>query len=299
MKHDSVRGTALAFGAYSLWGILPLYWKTLQTLDPSLVLAHRIIWALASVFLVIMASKGFKEIRELFSSPRRLLIQTLGALLIAGNWWLYIWSVGSGHVIEGAMGYYINPLISVVLGILFLKEKLTPLQILAFGLAAAGVLYMTLSLGRPPWVALGLALSFGLYGLIKKKSQLSSFGSLQIETLLSLPLATLLFFQAGAQSPQSLELSFTSPELLGLLILSGPLTIIPLWLFGSAAKLIPLSRIGFIQYLSPTLNLILGILVFHENFSTSQAWAFLGIWSGIAVYTFDSIRSRKRPPLRL
>lgn len=298
MKHESSKGTLLALGAYTLWGILPLYWKTLASIDPSLVLAHRIVWALVAVAVVLFVSRGFKEIKSIFANPRRLALQAIAAMLIAGNWWLYIWAVNNGHVIDSAMGYYINPLVSVILGIIFLKERLRLPQVFAFSLAAAGVLYMAIDLGRPPWVALGLALSFGFYGLIKKKSQLSSFGSLQIETLMSLPLAGFLFAQAWANNPDSLGASMANPSLTILVLLSGPITIIPLWLFGSAAKLIPLSRIGFIQYLSPSLNLLIGVVVFHETFSNTQVIAFTAIWTALLIYSVHSFRSQRRLPVK-
>jgi chloramphenicol-sensitive protein RarD len=212
------------------------------------------------------------------------------SLLISFNWWLYIWAIDAGQVVETALGYYINPLISVVLGLVFLKEKLTRAQTVAFVLAAAGVVVMALGVGRVPFIALGLALSFGFYGLMKKQAPVGALASLQIETLFSLPLALVLLWISGSGG----VFGSANPPWwqVTLLIVAGPVTALPLWLFGSGARLIPLARIGFLQYISPTINLGLGLFVFHESFGPWQAGAFACIWSALALYTFDLIRRR-------
>lgn len=286
----TVRGTWLTAASYVLWGSLPLYWKALQGVPPEIVLAHRIVWALVFTTTLVLFLKLGKEVTSVFTDRTKTVRMVGAALLISFNWWLYIWAITTGHVIETALGYYINPLVSVLLGIFFLKEKLSRAQALAFSLAATGVIIMALGVGRIPYIALGLALSFGFYGLLKKQAPVSALASLQIETLFSLPLALVLLGLAGA--PGVFGTAHPDTGLIVLLIVAGPVTAIPLWLFGAGARLIPLSRIGFLQYISPTINLILGLLVFHEHFGLWQAGAFFCIWGALALYTVDTLRRR-------
>ncbi|HTH14236.1 MAG TPA: EamA family transporter RarD [Spirochaetia bacterium] len=288
---DSRRGTTLAALSYALWGLLPLYWKALEAVGPGAVLAHRILWALVFTTVLVLALRIVPEVRSLFTSGKKILFMVGASLLISANWGLYIWAIDAGHLVESALGYYINPLVSVLLGILFLKEKLTRIQTLAFVLAAAGVAVMALGIGRIPFVALGLALTFGFYGLMKKQAPVSALASLQVETLFSLPLAVVLLVPApgffGVAQPTWTEVI--------LLVLAGPVTALPLWLFGTGARLIPLTRIGFLQYISPTINLALGLFVFHESFGTWQGLAFGCIWTALVLFTWDSLRRRATP----
>jgi len=290
MSSPLVRGTWYAAASYVLWGSLPLYWKALGAVSPEIVLAHRIVWALVVVSTLVLFLKLGTEVRSLFTDPWKTLRMVGAALLISFNWWLYIWSINAGHVVETALGYYINPLVSVLLGIFFLKEKLTKGQMFAFGLATVGVVVMALGVGRIPYIALGLALSFGFYGLLKKQAPVGALASLQVETLFSLPLAVGLFLFAG--SPGFFGSVDPPWWQVALLIFAGPVTALPLWLFGAGARLIPLARIGFLQYISPTINLGLGLFVFHESFDLWQAGAFLCIWTALALYTIDSLRRR-------
>lgn len=288
---SETRGTWFAAASYVLWGTLPLYWKALQSVRPEFVLAHRIVWALVFTTTLVLFLKLGAEVRSLFTDRRKTIRMVGAALLISFNWWLYIWAINAGHVVETALGYYINPLISVLLGVLFLKERLSQAQKVAFALALAGVVVMAFGVARVPYIALGLALSFGFYGLLKKQAPVSALSSLQVETLFSLPLALgLLAFG----STNGVFGSDPSPWTVALLVLAGPVTAIPLWLFGAGARLIPLARLGFLQYISPTINLLLGLFVFHESFGVWQASAFVCIWAALALYTYDTIRKHGR-----
>lgn len=291
MATPQTRGTVLATASYALWGLLPLYWKALSGVPASLVLAHRIVWALIFTGTLVTAFRLGAEVRSIFGDRKKLVRMIGAAALISVNWWLYIWAIDAGFVVESALGYYINPLVSVVLGVVFLREKLTRGQALAFGLAAAGVLVLSLGVGHFPFVSIGLALSFGFYGLLKKQATVSALVSLQLETLLSLPLAVALIIL----SPQGL---WGSPEptvfTVVLLVVAGPVTALPLWLFGAGARLIPMARLGFLQYLSPTITLALGIWVFHESFDSWRALAFGAIWLALLIFTLDSWRRHSR-----
>jgi len=288
MSSPLVRGTWYTAASYILWGSLPLYWKALGGVSAEVVLAHRILWALVVVTAMVLFLKLGSEVRSVFSDARKTIRMVGAAMLISFNWWLYIWAINTGHVVETALGYYINPLVSVLLGIFFLKERLSRAQIMAFGLAALGVVVMALGVGRVPYIALGLALSFGFYGLLKKQAPVSALSSLQLETLFSLPLALILLVPAagffGSADPSWIQIM--------LLILAGPVTALPLWLFGTGARLIPMARIGFLQYISPTINLGLGLWIFHESFGPWQAGAFACIWAALVIYSVDSFRRR-------
>jgi len=289
---DPAKGTWLAALSYVLWGLLPLYWKALGSVPADLVLAHRILWALVFTTTLVLFLRLGSEVKSLFTDPRKTIRMVGAALLISFNWWLYIWAIGAGHVVETALGYYINPLVVVLLGLFFLKEKLTRFQTAAFVLATVGVLVMALGLGRVPFIALGLALSFGFYGLLKKQAPVSALASLQVETLFSLPLALGLLVWAGA--PGVFGSAQPPLPIVVLLVLAGPVTAIPLWLFGAGARLIPLGRIGFLQYISPSINLVLGLFVFHETFGPWQAGAFACIWAALVLYSIDSWRAGRR-----
>ena len=288
MASPLARGTWLAGISYALWGSLPLYWKALDAVPSRVVLAHRIVWALVFTTTLVLFLRLSGEVRSVFASKRKTVRMLVAAMLISFNWWLYIWAIDEGHVVETALGYYINPLVSVLLGILFFKEKLSRAQAVAFALGTVGVLVMAVGVGRVPYIALGLALSFGFYGLMKKQAPVGALAGLQVETLLSLPLAAVLLFFTGA--PGVFGTADPSWQQILLLVVAGPVTALPLWLFGAGARLIPLARLGFLQYISPTINLALGLFVFHESFGPWQAVAFACIWSALAVYTFDSVR---------
>jgi len=283
----------MAAASYVLWGSLPLYWKALGAVAPQIILAHRIVWALVFTTTLVLFLRLGAEVKTVFADRRKTVRMIFAALLISFNWWLYIWAIDAGHVVETALGYYINPLVSVLLGMFFFKEKLSRAQTIAFVLATVGVVVMALGVGRVPFIALGLALSFGFYGLLKKQAPVGALASLQIETLFSLPLAAVLLFFTGAPGFFG-TVDPPWPQIV-LLVVAGPVTALPLWLFGAGARLIPLARIGFLQYISPTINLGLGLFVFHESFGVWQACAFACIWTALVLYTVDSIRRRSVP----
>ncbi|MEI8092674.1 MAG: EamA family transporter RarD [Spirochaetales bacterium] len=282
-------GLLQGFFAYVLWGLLPLYWKALSAFSAEVILAHRILWALVLTAGLVLALRQEKESLSVFKSPRKLVAMVGAAALISVNWWLYIWAVGHGFLVESALGYFINPLVSVVLGIVFLREKLSGWQTAAFALAAAGVLVMGWGIGHVPWIALGLAFSFGFYGLLKKQAPVPSLVSLQLETLFSSPLVLIFLLPAagfwGNAQPEAWQIA--------LLVIAGPVTVLPLWLFGSAARKITLAQIGFLQYVSPTLNLVIGVFVFQEHFDANKAVAFALIWCALVLFSVGEWRKRK------
>jgi chloramphenicol-sensitive protein RarD len=292
MPSNRLPGPVAALGAYLLWGIFPAYWKLLQAIPAPAILAYRIIFALSAVIMVLVAIRRLGELRALFGHPRTLLLMALAAVLICANWGLYIWAVNAGMIVECALGYYINPLVSVALGVVFFRERLTPWQLAALGLGVLGVVVMAAEYARLPWVALSLALSFGLYGLIKKLVGINALVSLGLETLFSLPVAAacLAFTGWGAADPSAIGAGGWL-----LVALAGPVTALPLVLFGHAAGRIPLSMLGFIQYVSPTINLSLAVFVFHEPFSPVQLLSFACIWAALAVFSAGQLRTGRAP----
>lgn len=285
-------GIASAAGAYVLWGILPVYWKLVHDVPSEQVLAHRIVWSFVFMVFVLLATRklgGFwGELCEIFSQPKKLIGITMASALISLNWFTYIWAVNNEHMIEASLGYYINPLVSVLLGIVVLKEKLSFWQIISFLLATLGVLNITLHFGAFPWIAITLAVSFGLYGLLKKTVNLGAMSGLTIETLMISPFA-LLFISYTQQNGHG-AFSLSSPLTTGLLIGSGVITAIPLILFASGAKRIPLSMMGFLQYIAPTLTLIFGVFLYQEHFTKLHLTSFVFIWTALIVFSLAKTR---------
>jgi chloramphenicol-sensitive protein RarD len=276
------KGIGYAIGAYLLWGILPVYWKLLDHVPAFELLLHRITWSFLLLIVIVLASKRWRTFREAISSPRVIGIYLIAALFLGGNWLLYIWAVNADFIVETSLGYFINPLVYVLLGVVFLGERLRPIQWVSIGLAAGGVLYLTVSYGALPWIALTLAFSFGLYGLIKKTAPLDSLHSLTLETgILLLPaLGTLIYFQVDQQAA-FLNTSLTSDLLM---FGTGLVSATPLLLFAMAARRIPLSMIGLLQYIAPTMQLILGVLVYHEPFTQVRQIGFSLVWVALAIY---------------
>jgi chloramphenicol-sensitive protein RarD len=290
MKHNEnlKRGLASAIGAYSLWGILPIYWKLVFKVPAQEILAHRIFWSLlfmlAVVFVMNRKKQLYEEISQLICAPTKLLALLMGAIFITLNWFIYIWAVNDNRVIETSLGYYINPLFNVLLGILFLKERLPFWQIISVILAASGVFYMTMHFGSVPWVAISLAVSFGLYGLCKKVAALSPITSITLETLIIAPFAFLYLLYLDYHNIGSfVSLSPTSVFLAG----SGIVTAIPLLLFANGANQLSLTMLGFIQYLSPTIALLLGIFLYHEPFTEVHYISFGFIWAALLVFSLS------------
>jgi chloramphenicol-sensitive protein RarD len=285
-------GLLYALACYSAWGIFPLYWKMLSSVPSDQILAHRVIWSVAFLLVILLATRNHTFIKYLKDKKTLGLLFVTG-ILIGGNWFVYIYAVNHDHIVEASLGYYINPLVNVLLGVVFLHERLKKAQIVAVVLALAGVSWLTFHLGRVPWISLYLAVSFAVYGLIRKKANLESLPGLLIETLLLSPLA---LYYLWFVHQQGTGMFLHQPIYLDLLlILGGPVTAIPLFWFGKAATRIPLTTAGFIQYLSPTLQLLIGLLVFHEPFSPVYVISFGLVWAGLILYTLSIIRDyRKR-----
>lgn len=284
-------GLVYAILSYGTWGVFPLYWKLLHHVPPQQILAHRIVWSL--LFLLIMlAWRRDKVFLNYLSSPRTLGILILTGALIGGNWFTYIYAVNNSHIVDASLGYYINPMVNVLLGMVFLKERLSRIQTIAVAFAFAGVAYLTFHYGKLPVISLVLAFSFGLYGLLRKKANLQSMPGLMVESLLLAPVALWYLWHMNSLGTGSFgHYSFLSDMLL---MLGGPVTAIPLFWFGIAATRIPLSTLGFIQYLSPTIQLLIGVFVFREAFDTAYLVSFGLVWTVLGIYTYSVIKGMKR-----
>ncbi len=286
-------GVAYALGAYIVWGLFPLYFKLLDRIPATQILVNRMVWSATLVFLLLLLRRRWSWLRLLRERPALLGRFAASALLLSCNWLTYIWSVNHGHVVDASLGYYINPLVNVALGTVLLHERLRRAQWVAVGIAAVGVAWMTLGVGHVPWPALALAASFAGYSLMRKIAPLGSLEGLAMETVLQLPLALAYLAwvshtgdNAFAQGAWSLKL---------LLMASGPVTAVPLLLFAAGARRIPLSLLGVLQYLTPTLLLLLGVLLYHEPFSAPKAVGFSLVWSGIALFLLEGLlRMRQR-----
>jgi chloramphenicol-sensitive protein RarD len=284
----SGRGVFFAALAYFLWGILPLYWKLLAVIQPFHILAFRILFSLLLVGCLLLIQKKITWL-ALFGDRKKGLLLLLTAFTISFNWGLFIWAVNNGHTVESSLGYYINPLVSIVLGLCFLGEKLLPLQWAAFALAAAGVLILTVFSGTLPLISLGLALSFGFYGLLKKNAPLSALESLGAETLAAAPLGLLLLFINFNGEPHIdrqavFYVAELPPHSWILLACCGAVTAFPLYCFAKGARLLPLSTIGFIQFIAPTLQFVVGVFIFGEYFPPENYFAFGCIWLAALLY---------------
>ena len=286
------RGVLAGIGAYLMWGFFPIYFKSLQSVPALEIMFHRVVWSFLFLILVVLVRKEWLRLKREISRPRVVLLYTLAACLLAANWLVYIYGVNAGQVVETSLGYFINPLMSVALGVVFLRERLRPTQWLPIALAAAGVVYLTLELGKLPWIALALALTFGLYGLMKKVAPLGALHGLTLETgLLLLP--GLLYLLALEQSGQS-AFAHAGAGVTLLLGLAGVITSVPLLLFATAARSIPLYMVGILQYIAPTCQFLLGVFLYHEPFTQTQLIGFSLIWVALAIYTFEGLLVRRR-----
>ena len=284
MQASSRRGVFFSLLAFTSWGCLPLFWRLLSAASPLDILAHRILWSLPfALGLTVLLRKP--RVREIFSSSGRFLSVLLSGSLIGVNWGVYIWAVNSGMNIEASLGYYMNPLFSIGLGCIFLGERPTKLQWVAIACAALGIGIRLTGYGRFPLVAIVLMTSFGFYGLVKKRAGLDALTALAGETLVLSPLA-LGFILFGAWHGSGAMLS-GNPSLVTLLVLAGPVTTLPLWWFALGAQSIPLSSVGFFQFISPTLQLLLGVYVFGEAFGSENAISFGLIWTGLLIYALS------------
>ncbi|SDJ25020.1 chloramphenicol-sensitive protein RarD [Pseudomonas delhiensis] len=279
------RGYALGLTAYVIWGLFPVYFKLLERIPALEIITHRAIWSalFGAALLLVWKHPGWW--RELRDNPRRLAVLGASGVLIASNWLVYVWAVNNGHMLEASLGYYINPLINVLLGLVVLRERLRPLQWVAVGLAALGVAQQVWQLGSLPWVSLVLALTFGFYGLIRKQAPVDALPGLVVETWMLLPLA-LVWLLLFADGPSAHLDFWSSPQALWLAA-AGPVTLVPLVCFNAAARHLPYATLGFLQYIAPTLVLLQAVLLFGEHLDSTRLVAFGCIWLALVVYSVD------------
>ena len=283
-------GVACSVGAYALWGVFPIYFKAIATVPALEVLAHRIVWSVVLVAGLLSLQRGWPRLVRVFADRRLLLTLTASALVISLNWGVFIWAVADGRILECSLGYYINPLVSVVLGVAVLRERLRRLQWLAVAIAAIGVAIEVVSFGTLPWVALTLALSFAFYGLIRKTAPVDPVSGLFIETLLLSPAALIFLAMLAAQGEgaflgQGLRIDV-------LLLLAGPITALPLLLFVAGAQRIRLTTVGLLQYIAPTGHFLLAVFVYHEPFTPVHLATFSCIWLALAIYSLSILHGR-------
>jgi chloramphenicol-sensitive protein RarD len=278
-------GMLYAALAFLAWGLFPLYFKALRSIPAQEILAHRMVWSLAFLAAVLLWRRQWTWLAAVARQPRVLAGFAASALLLSTNWGIYIWSVNHDRVVDASLGYFINPLVNVVLGYLLLKERMRPVQWTAVALATAGVAWLTWEAGHPPWISLALGLTFGFYGLLRKTAALGALEGLSLETILLFPFAAgyLLWLSQAGQN----GFAAAAPLPQALLALSGPVTAIPLLAFAAAARRLPLSLLGLMQYVVPTMQLLLGVWLYHEPFGTGRLIGFALIWGGLALYSLE------------
>lgn len=278
-------GIIYAALSYFIWGLIPIYWKFVQHVSAGEILAHRVLWSFVfMIILLLLINKwrGFLSfVKEIAYQPKKLAALLTASILVSINWGIFIWAVNSGHILQTSLGYYINPLVSVLLGVVVLKEKLSGAQILSFTLAGIGVLILTLHYGEVPWVALSLAVSFGLYGLAKKMIKVDAEIGLTLETMMVTPLAIIfMIYLLFTSKPLFFESASTSLLLMG----GGIATALPLLFFAKGAQKVPLSMMGILQYIAPTMTLLIGVFMYHEPFTKIHLLSFIFIWSALLIY---------------
>jgi chloramphenicol-sensitive protein RarD len=286
-------GVVYAALAYVAWGLFPLYFREVAQVPAFEIVLHRTVWSLVFVLIVLAVMRHFAWLKPLLRQPRRLAAFGLSALLLSCNWLTYVWAVNHGHVIDASLGYFINPLVSVLLGFVVLKERPRPLQWGAVALAAAGVLWLAWQGRQLPWIALVLALSFGFYGLMRKTASLGALEGLALETMLLAPIAVPLLGWSVWQGDSALQ--HASSATIGWLLFAGPLTAVPLLLFAAGARRIPLTTLGLLQYVSPSLQFATGLWLFHEPFQPAKLVGFVLIWAALVVYSAEGLWDRWAP----
>lgn len=287
-------GILYALAAFSIWGLLPLYLKAVQRVAPLEVLAHRVFWAALFMIGVSAAKRSFRFLAAVRADRKIFLTFAASALVLSINWFVYIWSVNAGRVVDASLGYFINPLFSVLLGVVVLGERLRRAQWVSVALALTGVLWLTVLAGQLPWIGLTLAASFGTYGLLRKTAALGALEGLTLETLLLLPLSAAYLVWRGAHEQSGFLQA--SPGLRALLVLAGPLTAVPLLLFSAGARKIPLSLVGILQYVGPTLQLLLGVFLYREAFGPGKMAGYAFIWAALALYSAEGLLVSRRNP---
>ncbi|PHS86549.1 chloramphenical resistance permease RarD [Aeromonas dhakensis] len=291
-QHVQRQGVIYALCAYTLWGLAPIYFKTIAAVPAAEILTHRMIWSCALLLVLTLLGRQWHKVQAVLRQPKVLLTLAFTSITVGGNWLLFIWAINNGHMLDASLGYYINPLFNVLLGMLFLSEKLRRLQWWAVGLAAIGVAIQIIAFGSLPWIALVLASSFAIYGLIRKKLALDALTGLLIETLIMLPPAAI-YLWGIADSPTS-HLTQNNWHLNLLLIAAGAVTTAPLLCFTAAATRLKLSTLGFFQYIGPSLMFILAVTLYGEALALDKMITFAFIWSALVLFSLDGLRSGKR-----
>lgn len=283
-------GLLYAGAAFVIWGLAPLYFREVASVHPLEMVLHRSAWSLAFMVVVMSVLRRWAWLPALLRQPRQLAALGLSACLLTSNWFVYVWAVQNGRVVESSLGYFINPLLNVLLGVVVLRERLRRLEWGAVGLAVMGVLWLTWQVGQPPWVALALASSFALYGLIRKTAPLGPLEGLTMENLVLAPLVVPALWAWTVWGSGTLSHAGTSTALTLWILAAGPLTALPLLLFAAGARRLRLATLGLVQYLGPSIQLVLGVWVFHETFDSDRLVGFALIWSALALYSASSLR---------
>src|SRR5215212_257928 len=286
------KGVLNGLAAYALWGFFPIYWKFLHQVSALQVIGHRIIWSFVLLVGILLITRQWNAFRATLT-PKVFGIYTIAAILLTINWLVYVWGVNAGFIVETSLGYFINPLLSVLLGVIFLRERLRPVQWVPVGIAATGVIYLTAVYGRLPWIALSLAFSFGFYGFVKKLAPLGSLYGLTLETGIAFPFALVYLFFVGFNDMGAF--AHESPSTTLLLIGAGAVTTIPLLMFASAAKQIPLSVVGLLQYIAPTIQFLIGIFIYNEAFDRSHLIGFGIVWAALVIFWVENYLAHRMP----
>ena len=289
-NNNKAYGVICGVSAYVLWGLLPLYWKLLKTVPALEILSHRIVWSFVFVTFIVLVSRNGNKLRSALKDRKCMIYILICSLLVSMNWFIYIWAVNSNHIVAASMGYFITPFVSVLLGMFVLKEKLNGMQYLALSVAGIGVLIKIIVFGEFPWISLILAITFGFYGLFKKRVPVESTIGLTIETLMVTPIALSFLIFTGANGSGSF---LDKPFITLLLTLTGIATATPLLLFSETAKNVKLTTIGFLQYISPTISLFLGVYIYKESFTHADFISFGLIWAALVIYSISIIKTSR------
>jgi chloramphenicol-sensitive protein RarD len=287
------KGILNGITAYVLWGFFPIYWKFLHQVSALQVIGHRISWSFILLVAIVLLTRQWNDFRSAALKPKIIGIYTIAGVLLTINWLVYVWGVNAGFIVETSLGYFINPLLSVLLGVIFLRERLRPMQWLPVGIAAIGVIYLTAVYGRLPWIALSLAFSFGCYGFVKKLAPLGSLYGLTLETGIVFPIALiyLLIVEVNGTGAFAHDSAFITILLIG----AGAVTTIPLLMFASAAKQIPLSVVGLLQYIAPTLQFLIGVFIYKEPFDHSHLIGFGIVWVALVIFWVENYLAHRTP----
>jgi chloramphenicol-sensitive protein RarD len=291
-ERKTLIGALYALGCFCLWGLNPIYFKTVAAVPVIEVLGHRVVWSVPFLAILVALSRRWPQVADVLRNRRARSILMVTALILATNWSLYIWAVASAQIVQSGLGYYINPLVNMLLGTIVLRERLRPWQWAAVGLAGAGVLNLAIAYGQFPWLAVSLAVTFGVYGLLRKIVAAESLDGLMVETLMLLPFALALLAYLAVMGAGSFGAVSSHLDLM--LILAGPVTAVPLLLFAAAARRLRLAALGFCQYLSPSLQLLLAVAVYGEPFTRAHLVTFGCVWIAIVIYSVDSLRGQRR-----